>query len=168
MNRRTALKTGAAVAVTATLGFPMTAKAGDSELLARVATFWKSYEDHEKKGETSHALYEKMLNRPDFPGFEKAGSNEWDKCARRSGYRPAFDIWCMAGKKMGAAANTVFAIPAKTLRGAVEKMKIARCAVGYTDDGSTGDGDLECYQDHNAPWIDNALADLDRLAGGAA
>ena len=34
MNRRQALKTGAAVAVTATLGFPMTAKADDSELLA--------------------------------------------------------------------------------------------------------------------------------------
>ena len=61
-----------------------------------------------------------------------------------------------AGRAMGKAANRVFVIPARTYRGAVEKVKIAYLA--------TGDADLDAYQDFENPWMANAIADLERLA----
>ena len=64
---------------------------------------------------------------------------------------------------MGAAANAVFAIPAQTVRGAYEKLRIVSLATGTG--AQDANEDLAYSQDHDAPWIDNALADLERLAG---
>ena len=150
----------------------------DADLLARVAVFWPLYEDHNDKGEISHACYEKMETMQDFPGnpAPDMGTPErkkWDaafsRCADASDYHPAYDLWCKAGKDMGAAANAVFAVKAQTVRGAYEKVKIARLATGSMAESGLGEGDadLSCHQDIDAPWIDNALADLERLAGGA-
>ena len=145
----------------------------DTKLLALVADFWMTHRDHEEKGEISHACYAKMEAMPDFPDdpAPDLGTPEREKwgaahaqCADASGYPPAYDLWCKAGKCMGKAANAVFAIPAKTLKGAVEKLKVARVASGAVDETGDGDADLSCYQDAKTPWIDNAIADLERLA----
>ena len=44
------------------------------------------------------------------------------------------------------------------------KLKIARLASGIGEGSGTGDIDLAAFQDHAAPWIDNAIGDLERLA----
>ena len=49
--------------------------------------------------------------------------------------------------------------------GAVEKVKIAYLATGDGEGTYTGDADLDAYQDFETPWMANAIADLDRLAG---
>ncbi len=71
----------------------------------------------------------------------------------------------MVGKRGGVWAERVFAIQARTYEGAVEKVKIAYLATGDGEGTGTGDGDLEAYQDIESPWMANAIADLDRLAG---
>ena len=152
---------------------PAVVAADDSELLARVADFWKAHKDDKRKGEISHACYKKMKTMRDFPGYPTPDMGtpererydaEHSRCADASGYHPAFDLWNEAGKDMGAAANAVFAIPAQTVRGAVEKLKIAYLATGDGEGTATGDDGLETYQDLKAPWMANVLADLERLA----
>ena len=152
---------------------PVVVAADDSELLARVADFWKAHKDDKRKGEISHACYKKMKTMQDFPGYPTPDMGtpererydaEHSRCADASGYHPAFDLWNEAGKDMGAAANAVFAIPAQTVRGAVEKLKIAYLATGDGEGTATGDDGLETYQDLKAPWMANVLADLERLA----
>ena len=64
----------------------------DADLLARVAVFWPLYEDHERKAETAHTCFEKMQDLPGFPGFGKSESDEFEQCAQRSGYHPAWEI----------------------------------------------------------------------------
>ena len=183
LSRRKALKAGgAALAVTATLGFPMTAKADDSELLARVADFWTAYEKHDETWNAHQVRRPEIEAMPDYPpelpwdGEKTLSQAEYELHRKRILEQAAFrerhgDLWEAAneaGKQMGAAANAVFAIPAKTAKGAVAKLKIARRASGATAEGGDGDAELSCYQDYDAPWIDNAIADLERLVGGAA
>ena len=137
----------------------------DSELLSRVADFWKAYRVSETTDETTHRLYA-GIKAP--LGAAHSPENElWKAEAERSGYTAAHNASHEANVKMGAAANAVFSIPAHTLRGCLEKVKIARLATGSGDDYN-GDGDLECYQDMASPWVDNAIADLERLAGGVS
>ncbi len=63
----------------------------------------------------------------------------------------------------------MFAIPAQTLWGATEKLKIVRMAVGNSYDAfGTGDEDLDVFQDLEAPWFGDVIADFERLAGRAA
>ncbi len=61
----------------------------------------------------------------------------------------------------------MFAFRARTYEGAVEKVKIAYLATGDGEGSGTGDGDLEAYQDFENPWMANAIADLERLAGAS-
>lgn len=175
LSRRTALKSGAALAATATLGFPALAKGDDGELLARVADFWTAYEDSERKSEISTICYDKLHAMPDFPEYPvplpcDPEKEKWEaaysRCADASGYHPAHEISGAAIRKAGAAANAVFSIPARTLRGCHEKAKIARRAICTDWTWDDGDEDLACYQ-KGSLWIDNALADLDRMAGAA-
>ncbi len=171
--RRQALQTGAAVVAVAAL--PTVALADDdAELLARVGKFWPTYEAHEQVSDAWHTRFSEVEAMPDCPKFDASVSmEEHQKIGRRfDAFRVAHgvdqlaDASNRAGKIMGAAANAVFAIPAQTPRGVYEKMKIVRMVVGIGD-GPEGDDGLDCYQDYDAPWIDNALADLERLAGGA-
>ena len=43
-------------------------------------------------------------------------------------------------------------------------MKIVRLVTGIGVEAPIGDPDLEVFQDQKAPWIDNAIGDLERLA----
>ena len=63
----------------------------------------------------------------------------------------------------GLPADTL-ATPAKTIHGIVEKLKLARGVTGIGDGSAPADIDLIAFQDNEAPWIDSAIADLERLA----
>ncbi len=63
------------------------------------------------------------------------------------------------------AVNAVFEIPAETVKGAFEKLKIVHIVVG--NNHQDGDEDLDAYQDWDAPRMETVLADFERLAGEA-
>ena len=177
------MKSGAALAVTgvtATLPISALAKGDDSELLARVATFWKAHEKNARAYDAFTARQNEIEAMPDYPpepdpqlvhedydAFIKRRNEQFD-FRNRHGRGEMYDAWAQTGKRMGEVVNAVFACPAQTVRGAYEKLRITRLATGIGEGSGTGDGDLCCYQDYDAPWIDSALADLEWLAGGAA
>ena len=175
ITRRQALNRGgmalAVTGATATLGFPLLAKADDAELLARVAVFWKAYEESNRVHGLHYSRRGAIEAMPDYPelvapAFDREGYERHTAFMKRHG-----DMWEVAnkaGEQMGKATNAVFATTAQTVRGAYEKLRIARLATGATAEGGDGDAGLSCYQDFDAPWIDSALSDLERLAGGAA
>ena len=173
LTRREAVKTGAAIAAvgaTATLGLPSAAEAAtqDAELFARVAEFYPALEKHNIASEAWNTGREEADAMPDcppdaIPAFDKAGYDRWRAFMKAKGVWKLADKSNAAGRAMGKAANRVFAIPARTYRGAVEKVKIAYIAIGDGDGTCTSDGDLEAYQDIENPWMANAIAGLERL-----
>lgn len=96
--------------------------------------------------------------------FDKAASDRREAFMDDKGASRLWDISNNTNKRSGAAANAVFATPAQTIRGAVEKLKITRLVACTGDGAEADDVDLEVFQDRSAPWIDNAIADLERLA----
>jgi hypothetical protein len=67
-----------------------------------------------------------------------------------------------ADDAMVEAAMAVFEVPARTLPGILNKLRIVSIAVGDGLDG--GDHDLAVNQEINQPWIDMVITDLERLA----
>ena len=117
ITRRQALNCGgmalAVTGATATLGFPLLAKADDAELLARVAEFWKAHE----KNASAHDAYMTRQNEieamPDYPpepdpqlahedydAFIKR-RNEQSDFQDRHGRGEMYDAWAKTGKRMG-------------------------------------------------------------------
>ena len=151
---------------------PITRHAGVPEpdpVLPRVADFWKAHQEKQatwKAWKTRRAEVEAMPDCPPkaVPAFDKAGSDRWDAFMEDKGVFRLFDIANDANRRSGAAANAVFATPAQTIQGAIEKVKIARLVTDLTEGAETGDADLAAFQENEAPWIDNAIADLERLA----
>ncbi len=166
LTRREAVKTGAAIAAvgaTATLGLPSVAEAGnqDAELLARVAEFYRALEKHNIAAEASSTRRDEAEAMPDCPPF--SAPDRRTAFMEAQGASKLWNKMDAAGRRMGKAANRVFAMPARTYRGAVEKVKIAYIATGDGDGTYTGDADLDAYQDFDTPWMANAIADLERL-----
>ncbi len=167
LTRREAVKTGAAIAAvgaTATLALPSVAEAGnqDAELLARVAEFYPALEKHNIAAEASSTRRDEADAMPDCP---PCSHDRWHAFMEAQGVLKLYDKRNAAGRAMGKAANRVFAVPARTYRGAIEKVKIAYIATGDGEGTYTGDADLDAYQDFETPWMANAIADLERLAG---
>ncbi len=144
----------------------------DTELLARVAEFYPAREKHNTAAEAWHTRREEADAMPDcpphaIPAFDKAGHDRWDAFMKAKGVWKLADKANAAGRAMGKVANRVFAIQARTYKGAVEKVKIAYLATGDGEGTGTGDVDLDAYQDWETPWMANAIADLERLAGAS-
>ncbi len=142
----------------------------DADLLARVAEFYSALEKHNIASEAWHTRHAEAEAMPDCPphaapAFDKAGSDRWNAFMKAKGVFKLSNKSNAAGRAMGKAANRVFATPAHTYRGAVEKVKIAYLATGDEEGSGTGDADLAAYQDLESPWMANAIADLERLAG---
>ena len=168
LTRRETMKVGAgAVVAVAVPALPVMAGGNpDAVLLARVATFWRAYEQSTTAHEEASARREVIEAMPDYPHFGDGFDMEkWQVFMDRHGWNELWDRAQEAGKQEGQAANAVFATPARSLRGAVEKVKIVRIVTGIGAETGDGDADLGAYQDFDAPWIDNAIADLERLAG---
>ena len=62
--------------------------------------------------------------------------------------------------KAGKIVVEVFKVPARTVPGAIEKLKIVSRALG---DGFDADDELTQWQEIDQPWIDMVIADLKRL-----
>ncbi len=177
LTRREAVKTGAAIAAvgaTATLGLPAVAEAAtqDAELLARVAEFYPALEKHNIASEAWHTRRAEADAIPDcpphaVPAFDKAGHDRWNAFMKAQGVWKLSDKANAAGRALGKAANRVFAVPARTYPGALEKVKIANLATGDGEGVGNADDDLETYQDFDNPWMKKAIADLERLAGAS-
>ena len=70
------------------------------------------------------------------------------------------------GRFAGAIAYQIFATPAHTLVGAVEKLKILYLALG--DEPNEGDLDLACYicdsvEQREESWFASVMKDFERL-----
>ncbi len=170
LNRREAVKTGAATAAvgaTVILGLSTVEAAGnqDAELLARVAEFYPALEKHNIAAEASSIRRDEADAMPDCPPCSP--HDRWHPFMEAQGVLKLYDKTNAAGGAMGKAANRVFAIPARTYRGAVEKVKIAYIATGDGEGTCTSDQELEAYQDFKNPWMANAIADLERLGCAA-
>ena len=151
----------------ATVAMPSEAIGGDELLLTRIAAFHEIYDVSTEAIEQWQAEHARVIALPDCPlngprpmgrldPFPKFLSDHGvDVLAHR-----ANDL----GKRCGKAALAVFAIPAQTMHGAIEKLKIAYLAIGDGDGTRTGDRDLEAYQDLDPPWMESVIADLERLA----
>ena len=142
----------------------------DADLLARVAEFYPAAERHYSASEAWSTGMEKAEAMPDCPPHPvpadgRVVNERWHAFMEAQGESRLYDKMDAAGRKLGKAANAVFAIPAHTYEGAVEKVKIAYIATGDGEGTYTGDADLDAYQDFETPWMANAIADLDRLAG---
>ncbi len=171
LTRREAFATGAAAAAvgaTATLGLPSVAEAAtqDAELFACVAEFYRAFEKHNIASEAQRTCRAEAEAMPDCPPLivqtadGRVVNERWHAFMEAQGESRLYDKMDAAGRKLGKAANRVFAIPARTYQGAIEKVKIAYIATGDGDGTYTGDADLDAYQDFDTPWMANAIADL--------
>ncbi len=158
------LSAGAAVAV-ATVAAPTTAVADDAVLLARIEQFHDVYgelQDVWEKHQAHRASVEAMPDCPQIPFYR-------DRTAFLKAH-DAYRGWEQGNRlneQTGALAKTIFGTPAQTVKGALEKLKIAYVAVGDGEETGTGDPDLESFQDLKAPWMEAVSADFERLIGGA-
>ncbi len=163
LTRRAALASvGAAMAVA---GVPGATSGEDAALLAQVAQFHDLYDAWRAVWAKQCEHRARIDAMPDCPGFdpptfsrdylaflEVHDANRYDDDSGR------------LGEQTGAIANAIFEIPAETVRGAFEKLKIAHIVVG--NNHQDGDENLDAYQDWDAPWMETVIADFERLIGG--
>ena len=167
ITRRNALARGgqavAAAAVLSTLPTIAHAKE-DAELLSRVEAFWAAHEEEKEKSDKRTANYNAITALPECPSFRDhpALSAFFEK----HGQFALSDAANKANKRQGKAVKAVFGIPAKTHQGVLAKLKIVEVAYGTGNED--GDTDLDCWQDLDAPWLENVIADFERLLSGRA
>ena len=165
ISRRGALL-GATAAV-AVAGVPLAVQASDTVLLARIEQFHDVYGELQDVWAKHLAHRAAVKARPDCPPLGE--SFEGNKA--HHDYMDAHDgsrYWDPANRlneQSGALANAIFETPARTAKGALEKLKIAYMAVGDGESTVTGDRDLLVFQDLAAPWMEAVIADFERLVG---
>ena len=130
--------------------------ADDADLMRLVGTFHQSYQTTQEVRAAWSQARQRADAMPDCPSLG-GPIDVWRAFMDKHGAGSLYDEWCRCSDRSGALARDIFAIPAGTLAGAVEKFKIARLA----DD----DHDLEMCQDFENPWMGGVLRDLERLAG---
>jgi hypothetical protein len=158
----------------AVAGVPAAVQGEDAALLAQVARFDDLYDAwvdlHDKA--IAHSAAVKAL--PDYPSYDssafKSMEEAQDAWRREQDFVEAHNIhkyWDQGGRlgeRVGALANAIFEIPAETVRGAFEKLKIAHIVVG--NNHQDGDESLDAYQDWDEPWMETVIADFERLIAG--
>ena len=172
ISRRDALLGATAAAVVA--GVPGAVLGKDAALLAQVAQFHALYETWDQLHEKAIAHHAAVKALPDYPSYHPRSFNSMqeaqDAWRREDEFNEAHDshkYWDQSGRqgeRVGALANAIFEIPAETVRGAFEKLKIVHIVVG--NNHQDGDENLDAYQDWDAPWMETVMADFDRLLGG--
>ena len=148
---------------------PAHAKA-DAKLLSRVEAFWSAHKEANDSFERWLAEKHRVEALPECPAFvspaeTREAYERYLTFMKDRGIRALSDASHRAQKRQGKAVKVVFGIPAKTYQGVLAKLKIVN--VGYGDGESSGDENLEVFQDHDAPWLANAIEDFDRLVAGS-
>ena len=171
MTRRSVL--AGAPAFAAVVAMPVQVAAGDELLLTRIAAFHEIYDPSNNAHERWISEKERVEALPNCPPYctpaeDRGAYNKYSKFFADRGVHALCERSNDLNMQCGKAALAVFATPAQTMLGAIEKLKIAYLAIGDGDGTCTGDRDLEAFQDLDAPWMESVMADLERLAGGAA
>ena len=163
--RRNVLKGGGkAVVSVVALPFLSTMALGaeqDAKLLSRIEAFWAAHKeavDCSGKWLTEKHRVEAL---PGCPSFRDG--NRFYAFLTDHGVNALAHASHKANKRMGRTVKAVFDIPAKTYQGVLAKLKIVEVAYGTGNED--GDTDLEVYQELEAPWLENAIGDFERLAG---
>jgi hypothetical protein len=171
ISRRGALLGATAAAlVTGTIMAPLALRAAqgadDAVLLSRLAQFHDVYDAQNRVWEKQQAHRAEIEARPDCPPLDPATSSQahFAFLEANDAYRYCDELERLY-KQTGALANAVFETPARTTKGAFEKLKIAYTAIG--DGEGSGDEGLLLCQNPMALWMAAVVADLERLAGGA-
>ena len=160
--RRVMTGAGAAVAVA---GVPGAVLGKDAALLVQVARFHDLYGAWRAVWAKQCEHRARIEAMPDCPDFDPPTlSRAYLAFLKAHDAYRYYDESGRLGKQTGALANAIFEIPAETVRGAFEKLKIAHIVVG--NNHQDGDEDLDAYQDWDAPWMETVIADFARLLGG--
>jgi hypothetical protein len=161
MSRRSLVAGGASLVAAPALAMsalPAMAGGPDAALLRRVGLadrYWQAYLRSEADFE---CLFEAMERHPGFPGRWPEGPAEraaYEAVAARFGIKEAEDRGGRLYDAHEAAAAAAFALPARTLAGAVAKMRLAVSAANEREFG---------WDHEPCEGLDRALADLERLA----
>ncbi len=162
ISRRDALLGATAAAVVA--GAAGAVQGDDAVLLAQIARFNNCY-DTWQRGWARHSEHRAQIAAmPDCPPAEMGTFNEHFAFLQTHDTSGYYEDSGRLGEQTGEAVNAVFEIPAETVRGAFEKLKIVHIVVG--NNHQDGDEDLDAYQDWDAPWMETVIADFERLLGG--
>lgn len=171
ITRREAMKRGgnAVVAAAALSVVPTIAgSAGeDTKLLSRVEVFWAAHKEAVgcfEKWLTEKHRVEALPECPVFryPEATKEDHERFYAFLADHGVNALANSSHKANKRMGRAVKAVFDTPAKAYHGVLAKLKIVEAALG--PGGGMGDEELEAFQDYEAPWLENAIMDFERLA----
>ena len=173
ISRRDAMKRGGeAVVVAAAISVSPTiavGASGDAKLLSRIEAFWAAHNEAAVSSEKWIAEKKRVEALPECPPFlfpeaTREDHQRYFAFLVEHGVDALADASNKANKRQGKAIKAVFDIPATTYQGVLGKFQIVHVAYGNgTDIGN--DVDLECWQDHAAPWLENAIGDFERLAG---
>ena len=172
-SRRAALRGGtaavalstAAITAAGAVAARIVVESLDATLLQLVASFYETTEAYKGVEEAHSKARRRAEALPGYPGH-RAGYGVWKAFMDAQGVSPLSDQWNALGVRRGDLALKIFGTPAETLRGTIEKLRIARLAIGDGGD-EYGDHDLEVFQDYSAPWMGSVIRDLERLAGRA-
>lgn len=138
----------------------------DAELLRLMALARRRRDEFNASRLEKLARFRAMVDQPDYPRqsgaalLTNAQRAKRMELAERTGYRAAMAHRDRAMDAYVAAARDAFAIPPRTLVGLYAKLRFAARASHEADNGNYDYGDNI--------WLDIAVADLRRLAAGAA
>ncbi len=164
LSRRAVLAGSTAALVAAVPVGAALSSSDDAALLAQVAQFGDLYERWQRAWEKQHthrAQIEAMQDCPPLNGTVQKGRDHIAFLKEHDAFKHCDEVNRL-GKQTGALANAIFATPAQTPRGVLEKTHILHAALGdYPDDG---DANLEGYQVDGEPtWFGLVIADLERI-----
>lgn len=166
-SRRTILAgtTAAAAFPITVIAIPKTAESTaapdpDAVLLRRLALVERLGDKYIMARAVRDRLRAVVRDHPEYRGLRlitKAAHEKYDEICRRTGY---YDAMLHCGDLFHRYANATraaIAAPARTPRGILKKLELARKAA------KKGDRRVYMYEDDN--WLEMAMADLGRLAG---
>ena len=136
----------------------------DTHLLALTAEFHRTYAEccvaHQERVEARRRV-EALPDCPPCvaPAFDRAGSERYDAFVISHGLPALWERFNALDQRVGELCSEILATPAKTIQGAIERLKIVRLASG------DGPDTLGCCQaGSQTQWIATAIDDMERLA----
>ena len=154
-----------------TIDQPIVTGEPDAELMRLIAEFEATYAAGNRMRETYHRERDRITALPDCPpDVLPITDRESYECREdfldRHGTFVLSNEMSKLSKFAGVIAYQIFATPAHTLVGTVEKLKILRLA--YGERPHEGDDDLACYacdsvEMRDESWFASVMKDFERL-----
>ena len=106
----------------------------------------------------------RVLDRS-YRATQKAFDTVKDAPSGDSDRNRRYDAMNQLNDARGEAAQMMFELPARTVEGVLEKLKIAYQANGDGPGTDSGEVALSAFQDLEDPWMAGIIRDLERLVG---